>query len=266
MASVQATDYNDGYPGLALMTLLDADKNLTCKHNDPNAVGEDTWELFESIEQSFGICLGDFESLAGIRISELAEKVCKLANYPAKEKCVSAVAFYKLRQAFVGLYGVPLRSIAPSTPVRQIMPWRSRRAKWRAMQEHLDLQFPQLAFPGWLLLLCLTIPAGLLIFAKESIGLEINWVAVIACSLMLDVGAMYVCVPLARSLPRGCETFGDLAKAVLARNYAAFAKSNAGSSEEDMLSSLRLLVASHTDIEAGKILPETRIPSDLNIY
>ena len=52
MASVQATDYNDGYSGLALMTLLDADKKLTYKHNDPNAVGEDTWELFESIELS----------------------------------------------------------------------------------------------------------------------------------------------------------------------------------------------------------------------
>jgi hypothetical protein len=134
------------------------------------------------------------------------------------------------------------------------------------MQEHLDLHFPQLAVPGWLLLLCLTIPTALLIFATESIGLSINWFGIIIGSLILDVCAMYACAPLARSLPRGCETLGDLAKAVLARNYAAFAKSNAGSSEEDVLSSLRLLVAAQIDIEVGKVLPETRIPSDLNIY
>ena len=44
------------------MTLLDADKQ-----NGLNAVGEDTLELFESIERSFDVDLGDLESLAGVR-------------------------------------------------------------------------------------------------------------------------------------------------------------------------------------------------------
>lgn len=243
------------------MTVLNADKR-----NDSNAVGEDTWELFESVEQSFGVDLGDFDSQAGVRVSELSERIFKLANYPAREKCISAVVFYKLRRVFTDLLGVPSRSICPTTPIKQLLPWRSRRARWRAMQEHLDLQFPQLSFPRWLLVFCLISPMALLIFVKESIGSGISWMALVVCGLILFVVEIYACLPLARSLPPGCETFGDLAKAVLARNYALFATRYAGSSEEDVLSSLRLLVASEIGTEVTKVLPETRIPADLNIY
>jgi hypothetical protein len=45
------------------MALLYADKEL-------NAVGEDTWELFEAIEESFGVDLGDYYTLAGIGVGE----------------------------------------------------------------------------------------------------------------------------------------------------------------------------------------------------
>jgi hypothetical protein len=69
------------------MTLLDADVK-------PNPLlGEDTWELFEVIEDSFGVDLGDYSAVCGMTVSELAEVVSKKANYPAAEKCLSAVAF-----------------------------------------------------------------------------------------------------------------------------------------------------------------------------
>jgi hypothetical protein len=243
------------------VTLLDADKQ-----NDPNAVGEDTWELFESVERSFGVDLGDFDALTGIRVSELAETICRLANYPAREKCLSAVVFYKLRQAFETLFGAPSKSIRPTTPLKQLLPWRSRKTRWDQVQGYLDLQLPGLALPRWLLLSCLIVPIGGVIFAKAYIGPDLGWGAVFFGGLVLDIGAIYACVPLARSLPSNSETFGDLAKAVLAKNYAAFATRNAGSSEEDVLSSLRTLIASETGISLYKVLPETRIPADLNIY
>jgi hypothetical protein len=41
------------------MTLLDADVQ-----RDP-VLGEDTWELFEVIEDSFGVDLGDYSRSAG---------------------------------------------------------------------------------------------------------------------------------------------------------------------------------------------------------
>lgn len=152
------------------MTLLDADKQ-----NGLNAVGEDTLELFESIERSFDVDLGDLESLAGVRVAELAENICRLASYPPKEKCLSAVAFYKLRYALAELSDISSKSIRPTTSIKKLLPWRSRKARWSAMQERLDLKLPQLVLPGWLLLLCITVPTTLLLLAKFSIGLDINW-------------------------------------------------------------------------------------------
>ncbi len=116
------------------MTLLDADEK-----KELNTVGEDTWELFEAIEESFGVDLGDYHALAGITVGELAENICRLANYPAEERCLSAVAFYRLRRAFETLFSVPRRAIRPTTSVVQLLPWKSRRTQWRMLQEHLEL-------------------------------------------------------------------------------------------------------------------------------
>lgn len=243
------------------MTTLDLNHQ-----NSSDALGEDTWDLYLAIEESFGVDLGDFGSLPGMRVSELAEMICKLADYPTKEKCLSAAVFYKLRQAFTRLYGVSAKSIRPSTPLKQLLPWRSRRTKWRQVQEHLKLGFPELVFPGGLVLVCLIAPATLLIWVNKHFGLEFGWFKLIIYGLVLALPTIIACAPLARSLPLDCETVGDLTKAVLAKNYAVFAKHHSGSTKEDVLSALLVLVASETGLQAGKVLPETRIPADLNIY
>jgi hypothetical protein len=240
--------------------LLDADRR---RHNE---VGEDTWELFESIERSFGVNLGDFYDLAGIRVSELADKISSLADYPTREKCLSLVVFYRLRCAIEAVTGIPARSIHPATSLKQLLPWRSRRTTWRELEKHLHSDLPKLSFPGWLLVLCLMLPLVMLISGRLFLGFATGWVSLIAVSLGLSLPTIIACIPLARSLPLGCETAGELARAVLANNYAEFAGGAAGSSAQDLLSSLQLLVALETGLPATAITPETSIPSGLNIY
>ena len=231
-----------------------------------DTLGEETWDLYLAIERSFGVDLGDFGSLPGMRVSELAETIFTLAEYPTKEKCLSATVFYRLRQAFESRNAIPSRSIRPGTPLKQLLPWRSRKTKWRVMQEHLKLSFPGLGFPSWLALLCLITPAILLICTNARFGLALGWFKLSTYSLALALPTMLACIPLARSLPPDCETLEDLTKAVLAKNYGVFANQNCGSTKEDVLSALRVLVASETGLQVGKVLPETRIPLDLNIY
>ena len=107
------------------MTLLDA--------NDlqgSNEVGEDTWELFESIEQSFGVDLGDFHDLAGISILELSQRIDGLAKFPAEDSCLSSVAFYALRRAFQSVTKTPRSSARPATRLQDLLPWRTRHLQW----------------------------------------------------------------------------------------------------------------------------------------
>ena len=75
------------------MTLLDADVQ-----RDP-VLGEDTCELFEAIEDSFGVNLGDYSAICGMTVRELADVVYQKAAYPTQDRCLSAVAFYRIRRS-----------------------------------------------------------------------------------------------------------------------------------------------------------------------
>lgn len=240
--------------------LLDADKR---RHEE---VGEDTWKLFEAIERSFEVNLGDYFDLAGIRISELAEKIHVLANYPTREKCLSSVAFYRLKLGLREVFNVPERSIRPSTPISEVLPWIKRRQQWKQLEEATSLSLPGLTFSGWLLVVCLVLPFTLLAIAKLFFGFPMGWGTLFFVSMILLLPTIMLCIPFARAFPSGCTTIGDLTRAVLAQNHAAFAARNTGSSLSDVQDSLLLLIALETGLTVDEISLATRIPSDLNIY
>lgn len=240
--------------------LLDADQ----KPND--VVGENTWELFEAIERSFGVELGDYRDLAGIPISELAERLNDLADYPTREKCLSAVAFYRLRRAVERISVVPAKSIRPATPLREVLPWNNRRKRWKELEEDTGLTLPRLALSGWSFWLCLLLPGALLIFAKGTYALAIGWPSLLLVSFGLSIFALWSCLPLARAFPASCATVGGLAKSLVALNYSKFAAQDAGSSVSDIEEALLLLTAFGSGLAVSEISPATRIPQDLNIY
>jgi hypothetical protein len=72
--------------------------------------------------------------------------------------------------------------------------------------------------------------------------------------------------PLAREFPSGCETFGDLTKLTLARNYGRISAEYGVSSEQDVLGLLRQLIAAEMGLDFRKVTPETPFPEGLNIY
>lgn len=116
------------------MTLFSSDEKAV--------VGEDTWELFQAVEDSFGVELGDYSGLTGISVGELAKRIDELANYPTEENCLSAAAFYRLRQVLESVCGVPRKTIRPITPLAQLFPWRSRSRQWKR-QKHTWLIKPR---------------------------------------------------------------------------------------------------------------------------
>ncbi len=242
------------------MTLLDA-------HESDNHVGEDTWELFEAVEDSFEIDVGDYGELAEISIRELAQKIETLADYSDQKACLSSVAFYNLRRAFEALTQTPRKSMRPTTSVASLLPWSTRRTQWLSLQEQLgSLTLPNLQIPGWVLLICVIAPVAFLLSVRALLGLHLNGVGIAFCSILLIFFALRGTARFfARVIPTDCETLGGLAKAVLARNYADFARVYGSSFERGVLPALRLLVSMKTGISVENISPEARIPSDLNI-
>ncbi|HXR38455.1 MAG TPA: hypothetical protein VN776_05160 [Terracidiphilus sp.] len=246
------------------MTLLDADQKP-----GSNEIGEDTWDLFAAVEESFGVDLGDYYELAGISVGDLADRISALANYPDEKACLSAVAFFRLRQAITEQFGFLRAAIHPATSLRGLLPWISRRSRWRLLEERLELKLPSLGWPGWVFGLALLLPASLLIAIGTHFGLRMSmqnllWgVIVLFVLFLLTLRAL---LPLARALPTECETVGELAKVMLAKNYAAFAMKRGSSTERGVMTALRQLVALQAGLRLEDISTSMRIPADLDIY
>jgi hypothetical protein len=244
------------------MTLLDA-QDL----QGSNEVGEDTWELFEAIEQSFGVDLGNYHDLAGISILELSQRIDGLAKYPVEDSCLSLVAFNRLRRAFQNVTKTPRSSVRPTTQIHDLLPWWRRHLQWASLESELGLELPRLNLPSWLLLLCLILPASLLVYLRIFMGLRISGGIIAIGSIVLTLLALRAAMLYpARSIPANLQTVGDLAKAVIASNYEAFASAHGSSPERGVFPALRLLIAMQTCINIEKLFPETHIPSGLNIY
>jgi hypothetical protein len=243
------------------MTLLDADE----KQRDP-LLGEDTFELLAAVEDSFGVEFRDYQALLGMTVRELADYICKEANYPTAEKCLSAVTFYRLRQAFRVLFEIPRTAIRPATSVADLLPWGSRKTQWRMLQAHLGLTLPSLNYPSWFACVALVVPATFLISLKALLGIRLNAIEIVGGSLVLFLASLVAFIPLARTLPSDCETIGGFTKVVLAHNYATFAYQYGRSSESDVVLALRQLIATEMGRGLEEISAETHIPGDLNIY
>jgi hypothetical protein len=246
------------------MVLLDGDTLPRLELFD-----EDTCELVSTIEASFGVKLTKNELIHAKTIRELAELIWKKQEGRLSEKCLSAVVFYQLRRSFISLVGIPRSRIAPETPLRELMPWKNRKKQWRGIQDHLRFALPELKWPLWLVALPLVF-VGLL-FALgwprlvSFLG-PASWLLAVVGGFCLWVLVLKLLAPLARTLPRSCETVGDLAKLTLARNYSKIATEHGISSERDVLEALRQLIAAEESIDVQKILPDTLFPEGLNIY
>jgi hypothetical protein len=246
------------------MVLIEADKTQRLK-----LVGEDTCDLLRVIEASFGVKFTEDEFVEAKTIGELAECIFSKLEQPLSEKCLSAVVFYRLRRTFIRLFDTSRANITPETPLRELMPWRDRKRQWRRMQEHLRFVLPELRWPLWLVALSLAVVISvftlgwtrLVSLAGSAAGVLTVLGGFLALAFLLKLLA-----PLARHFPRSCESFGDLVKLTLARNYAGIASEYGVSSEREVLLLLRQLIAAEESIDVEEILPDTLFPEGLKIY
>jgi hypothetical protein len=249
------------------MVLLEADKIQRL-----HLFGEDTWDLLHTIEGSFGVKFAEDELVQTKTIRELAVRIRKKLEHPLAEKCLSAVTFYKLRRTFITLFNIPRARITPETSLRELMAWNDRRRRWREIQDHLRFVLPELRWPLWLVALSVavvgfafTLPvvgwARLASFAGSASGLFTFLAAICVWVLLLKLLS-----PLARTFPRSCESFGDLVKLTLARNYARIASEYGVSNEQEVLQALRQLISAEQSIDLREVAPDTLFPEGLKIY
>jgi hypothetical protein len=133
----------------------------------------------------------------------------------------------------------------------------------------LRVVLPELRWPLWLVALSLAVVISvftlgwtrLVSLAGSGAGVLTVLGGFLALAFLLKLLA-----PLARHFPRSCESFGDLVKLTLARNYAGIASEYGVSSKREVLLLLRQLIVAEESIDVEEILPDTLFPEGLKIY
>jgi hypothetical protein len=249
------------------MLLLEGDKLFRLELFD-----EDTCELLQTIEASFGVKFTEDDLVRAVDIRALADCVYKKLMHPMSEKCLSAATFYRLRRTFVSLFSAQRADITPQTSLAKLLPWKVRKKRWRRVQDHLRYALPMLGMPYWELALSIVLVA--VFFTLPAFGWHrlasyagsMSGLFTFIASLCLWVVVWVLLSPLAREFPSGCETFGDLTKLTLARNYGRISAEYGVSSDQEVLDLLCHLIAAEEGLDIRKVTPETLFPKGLNIY
>jgi hypothetical protein len=246
------------------MLLLD-----TYKTQRLNLFGEDTCDLLRTIEGSFGVMFSEDELVEAKTIGELAECISRKMQHPPSEKCLSALVFYQARRTLMSSFGISRAKITPETPLRELMPWKDRRRRWREIQNQLRFVLPELRWPLWLVALSFVIVGAVFALGWArlvSLVGSASWLFTLFGAFCAWVLLLKLLAPFARTFPRSCKTFGDLIKLLLARNYAQIASMHGGSSQREVLLVLRQLVAAEESIDVEEVVSNTLFPEGLKIY
>ncbi|MGC1413783.1 MAG: hypothetical protein WA817_00760 [Candidatus Acidiferrum sp.] len=249
------------------MFLLEGDKLLRLE-----VFGEDTCELLETVEASFGVKFTEDDLVRAVDVRALADCVCRKLVHPVSERCLSSATFYGLRREFVSLFKVRRADVNPQTSLAKLLPWKVRKGRWRRLQDHLRYALPTLGMSYWELALSIVLVAVL--FTLPTFGWHklasyagsMSGLFTVLGALCMWVVVLVLLSPLARKFPRGCETFGDLTRLTLARNYGIISAEYGVSSDQEVLDLLCRLIAAEEGLDIRKVTPETLFPEGLNIY
>jgi hypothetical protein len=249
------------------MFLLEGDKLLRLE-----LFGEDTRELLGTIEASFGVKFTEDDLVCAVDVRALADCVCRKLTHPMSETCLSSATFYRLRREFVRLFKVRRADVNPQTPLAKLLPWKVRKERWRRLQDHLRYSLPTLRMSHWELALSIVLVA--VFFTLPMFGWHklasyagsMSGLFTVLAALCLWVVVLVLLSQLAREFPRGCETFGDLTRLTLVRNYGRISAEYGASSGQDFLGLLCYLIAAEEGLDIRKVTPETLFPEGLNIY
>ncbi len=213
----------------------------------------DDLDLFVDLEAAFGIGITDPEAEGCWTVGDIHNVLLdrlRTADSLASS-CVTAMAFYRLRRAFVSLGAKG--KIRPENAISSLTS-----LKPKELSRYLKKQ------TGLRLLHRSGIPAaiGTSIILLASIGLLAAlairpgawWLA----AAMAGIGASFIYWDGGK-LPANCVTLGDLAKTVAANNFGRLVIEGARPREPDVWTALVEVLAEHSSLGTTEIGRETRI-------
>jgi len=224
-------------------------------------------KLVRRIEQRFGVRISHEEVERIETIGHLCDHLGKRAREVRQRPCVTAWVFYRVRRALLDELPLERRHVRPSTRLAELIPPRSRRRAWRALEEEFEFDLPDLVAPP-------ALRYGLVAFAVVSLIVLVAFVAatssydyLIVLPFVWAIGlglALLFSRPFARGFPSGLVTVADVV-----RRVAPFEGLPRDATEAEaqgwIFEQVRNEVAVFTGVEAGTLSRRTHFIRDLKV-
>jgi len=228
-------------------------------------MGLDGVELVLEAEESFGITLADDEMPKIVTVGQFYDAIMRELPSPEKKFCLSAVTFHKLRQALLTVTSRRRAEIRPGTCLDTLLPRRRRKAAWRKIQQLSGLRLPRLRLPRWgvhAAVICLVLFA---VVAVLAVGWPWHWLLILPGFVVFLLACLTVDALFGTELPDHLQTVGELAKAVLAKNFAKLSGEVTAYDRNEVWESVQILVADQLDVDLEKVTKESRFVADLGM-
>ena len=220
-------------------------------------MGLDGVELVLAVEEEFGISIADEDAENLQRPRQLADYVSAKLNVKDNQgqRCLSQMAFYRLRAALVSQLGCSRQDIKPETELRTLFNHDVRR-QWRLLGEAVGPGiFPSLKCKPRILWAtrAIWLLGGLYTLWQ---AMSLSWLLIIA--LVLGAIAIWICTRWADQIPAQYREVKDLLPFVQLVSLEKL-------TPEVVLNRVIQIVATQTGISVDKISPDAHFINDLGI-
>ncbi|MGA2184604.1 MAG: hypothetical protein ABSH47_16400 [Bryobacteraceae bacterium] len=225
-------------------------------------------DLLREIQLSFWVDFTGDDLVAAETIGDLFDCVERKMGGFDSPKCLSSLAFYRLRRALVDVSGLDRRSIVPVASLQEVMPSRARRAWWDALQARTRFSLRPLQPTN---ALCRTLGVAAVLIAGGAAVECLPWLGVASwpCGF---VGAFFVyallfklTTPLHREFPEDIQIFKQLVRMAQRDNYRKLAQEAGGSTRDQAWTAFRELVGAVAGIDPWAVNREMRFPEDVEV-
>lgn len=220
----------------------------------------DEFEFFlDELQLSFSVEFSESDISEVETAGDLFDIVIRQMGGFDTPRCLTSLAFYRLRRSLIEVSGVDRQSILPATSLRGLLPPRLRRAWWQVIESGLRLRVPRMrpgraAIAAHSALVALGLMAWLLVVAKM-----VSWEAGIIAGSGTPVLIWFLWKGASR-LPREfpADTFGDLVRMVVKLNQAKLMREAGGSTVNQAWTAFRELLGRESGVPAAAISREMR--------
>jgi len=218
-------------------------------------------------EETFEIEIGDEEASELITVGQLYTCILGKLGLSPSDRCLSSVAFYRVRRALISLSGVPRQSIRPSTETEVLLPQANRQQHWDYLSRMTGSKLPGLERPQWMQNLIwsmslLLAASSFLVYILSSFYLAAFW---FVGSILFAWLAYRLSTPFAVQLPADCATVEGVTRAILRLNYGVYVQREKTWNEKDVWETLHNVIVDELSVKPEAVTKEAQFVRDLRL-